>query len=538
MTSHRTHTLRTTAGMILLLALALSGCLPAAPIIIYVTPTPVPTDASGIPQDAGNIPTESGINSTTSEDIPTQVVVIPTVLVIPSQTPSPTATATATASPTHTPLPPTETPFVPTETPIPPTETPLLPTETPFIPTETPIPPTDIPTATLTPSATPPLPPGFVVTTLDPAPIGIQIDVNLSDADWAEAMRRAEQLGVGWIKVQISWKDMQPDGPGQSNEIFLRVVEQHIEDANRRGFDVLVSVAKAPLWARSNQFEDGPPDNPQHLADFLTLLLNEINPGTRLEDRAAYGEYIDAVEIWNEPNLRREWQGTLPFSGAGYMQLFAPAYQAVRAYSATMPIITAGLAPTSDTDASLDDRTYLQQMFDAGLGRYPDVSIGVHPYSWANPPDATCCGTQGWDDNPHFFFADNMRDYRAVRDRAGGTQAFWITEFGYASWDGYPGSPPPGSEWMLFTDRWEQALYTIRLLEIAQTAGDIRGTILWNLNFANPTLMSQGDERTAYSLVVPGFLGNVDINSGGYTERPLYWMLHDAVRPDVQLTSF
>ena len=69
-------------------------------------------------------------------------------------------------------------------------------------------------------------------------------------------------------------------------------------------------------------------------------------------------------------------------------------------------------------------------------------------------------------------------------------------------------------------------------------SSDIRGTILWNLNFANPTLMAQGDERTAYSLVVPGFLGHVDINSGGYTERPLYWMLHDAVRPDVQLTSF
>lgn len=534
MKRQRTWLARIVTALIVIVTLIGGGCVPATPIIIYVTPTPELTSASDIPQSAVNIPNDRGINSDLSENIPNQVAQIPTAQVIPSLTPTatPTVTATATASATPT-LTPTAT-F--TETPLPPTETPtVFPTETPLPPTET---PTELPTVTLTPSATPPLPPGFVVTTLDPARIGIQIDVNLSDADWAEAMRRVEQLGVGWIKVQISWKDMQPDGPGQRNEVFLRLVEQHIEDANRRGFNVLVSVAKAPLWARSITTEDGPPDNPQHLADFLTLLLNEINPGTRLEDRAIYGEYIDAIEIWNEPNLRREWQGTLPFSGAGYMQLFAPAYNAVRAYSTTMPIITAGLAPTADTSGSIDDRTYLQQMFAAGLGRYPDVAIGVHPYSWANPPDATCCGTQGWDDNPHFFFADNMRDFRAIRDQAGSAQAFWITEIGYASWDGFPGSPPPGSEWMRFTDRWEQALYTIRLLEIAQNASDIRGTILWNLNFANPTLMAQGDERTAYSLVVPGFLGHVDITSGGYTERPLYWMLHDAVRPDVQLTSF
>ncbi|MCS7069918.1 MAG: hypothetical protein NZM00_00310, partial [Anaerolinea sp.] len=240
------------------------GCAPAAPIIIYVTPTPEPIETVDIPQSVVDIPNDRGINLSASEDIPTQVAQIPTVRVIPSLTPSTTPSMTPTVTPTATPTVTASATPTPTATPIPFTETPPPPTETPAIPTET---PTELPTVTLTPSATPPLPPGFVVTTLDPARIGIQIDVNLSDADWAEAMRRVEQLGVGWIKVQISWKDMQPDGPGQRNEVFLRIVEQHIEDANRRGFNVLVCVAKAPLWARSVTAEDGPPDNPQHLAD-------------------------------------------------------------------------------------------------------------------------------------------------------------------------------------------------------------------------------------------------------------------------------
>lgn len=499
--------------------LAATACVPVTPIIVYVTPTPQPATEVVI------LPSSTATVTSTATLTPTQP--LPTLL--PTDLPTELPTAIPTELPTAI---PTELPTaLPTELPT------AIPTELPTAIPPTPEPPT-APPPTFTPSATPPLPPGFVVPTLDAAPIGIQIDVNLSDSDWAEAMRRAEQLGVGWIKVQIAWNMLQPNGPGQRDDGFLRVVELHIEDANRRGFEVMVSIAKAPLWTRSVTNEDGPPDDPAHLAAFIALLLAEINPGTRLEDRAAYGEYIDAIEIWNEPNLRREWQGTLPFDGGGYMRLFAPAYQAVRAYSATMPVITAGLAPTGNTEGSIDDRAYMEQMFAAGLGNYPDVLIGIHPYSWANPPDAICCQAQGWDDDPHFFFADTMREYRAIRDRAGSGQRFWITEVGYASWDGYPGSPPPGSEWMLFTDRWEQALHTIRLLEIAQTAGDIQGTVLWNLNFANPVLMSQGDERTAYSLVVPGTLGNVDVNSTDRTERPLYWMLHDAVRPDVQLTSF
>ena len=44
---------------------------------------------------------------------------------------------------------------------------------------------------------------------------------------------------------------------------------------------------------------DGPPDDPQDLADFMTLLLNQM------------GNSVDAIEVWNEPNLLLEWDGTL-----------------------------------------------------------------------------------------------------------------------------------------------------------------------------------------------------------------------------------
>lgn len=377
------------------------------------------------------------------------------------------------------------------------------------------------------------------VSNLDPNRIGVQVDINLSDSDWADAMARLETLGVQWVKVQVPWRDMQPSGPDQRDDRFFSIVERHIEDANRRGFDVLVSVVKAPAWARSTQEADGPPDNPETLANFIRLLFDEINAGDRPEDRALYGEYIDAIEIWNEPNLQREWTGTLPFNGAGYMQLFGPSYQAVRAYSSTVPVITAGLAPTGNNPGSVDDRDFLRQMYAAGLANYQDVVIGIHPYSWANSPDATCCGSRGWDDDPHFFYADTMREYRSIIANAGHNARMWITEVGYATWEGFPNQPPPGSEWMRFNSMWDQANYTLRMVELAQTSTDIENVMLWNLNFAVLAgLVENADERIAYSMIVPGTLCIVEPGSTNRTERPLFWMLYDALRPEVQLPGY
>lgn len=427
---------------------------------------------------------------------------------------------------------------------LPPTEEPVQPTPAPGTaigPITQGTPGTVAPTVTagpIGPTSTAGVVP--VITTLDPTHLGVQLDINLSQDDWFYAMGRLEQLGVTWIKVQLPWKDMQPNGPGTRADEFFGRVEQYLEDASKRGFSVLVSIVKAPGWARSTQAEDGPPNNPDDLAAFITLVLNEINAGLA---RPMLGDYIDAVEVWNEPNLLREWQGSLPFNGAGYMQLFGPAYRAVREYSPTITVITGGLAPTSTQGHSVDDRDYLRQMFAAGLGSYSDVAIGIHPYSWGNGPDTLCCNAvegQGWDEDPHFFFANTVTEYRQImasNGRAG--MPMWITELGWASWDGFPGAVPAGDDWIGYNDRWDQAFYTIRAAEIAQSSPDIPVTMLWNLNFATLAGMIENrDERAAYSMLAPGEGCNIIVGSANRTERPLFWMLFDALHSDVTLTDW
>ncbi len=471
---------------ITLLAVLLAACLPQAPIYIYITPTPEP----GTP-----VPTVEVAEAVTAATV-----------TVTDHTPTPTPT------PSLSPTPGSPTPTVlgavlaPGYT-LPPTSPPRA-TATPSA-TSTP---------TTGPSATPRGPTATPLPGLDPNPIGIQLDPTLNQDDWNLAMQDIRRLEVKWLKVQVAWAMLQPNGPDEISEDFRRL-EIYLETASNDGLNILVSVAKAPPWARDTQTEDGPPRDPNALAAFISLMLREFGPA------------VDAVEVWNEPNLEREWQGR-PINGGEYMALFRPAYEAVRQYSADIAIITAGLAPTGDNPGSVDDRAYLQQMYNAGLANYKDVAVGIHPYGWGNPPDARCCDFDpepGWDDDPHFFFLDNLEDYREIMVNNGHADAqLWATEFGWATWADLPGSAP--EPWMDYVNECQQGDYIIRAFEIGQERDYIGPMILWNLNFGVlGNLVENGDERAAYSLIIPR----------GIRERAAYWMLYDAIKTDIpQLESY
>lgn len=510
-------------ALFLLLSLMFAACSPQAPTVIYVTPTHEAEVASA----------------------PTTV---PTLLP-PTETPlEPTATPTVTE--TETPLPvgtvlPTNTPLgaiIGGDYTLPPTSTPR-PTNTLPPPTEGPtseasaMPPTSEPSV---PTVAPTSGPKPTIPNLDAARMGIQLDPNLDQNDWNKALDSISNLGVKWLKVQISWKQYQPNNADEITEDFRRL-EIYLETANNKGLDVLISVAKAPAWARTNQTEDGPPDDPNTLVNFMNLMMQE------------FGTHLDAIEVWNEPNLSREWQGQ-PLNGASYMKLFMPSYTSINAYSERMKtdaktpratpitIITAGLAPTSDnTEAgSRDDRAYLQEMYNAGLSGLSNVNVGIHPYGWGNPPDSTCCQPsqdRGWDDNGHFFFLDNVNAFREIMVRNNHTNGkMFATEFGYATWDNFPGDPP--QVWMSYNDRTTQGTYLVRAFEMAQGMDFMGPVILWNLNVANKVTIGNRDEMAAYSITFPGDGCNLNLDSPNRTERPAFWMIYDAVRPDVQLDSY
>jgi len=398
---------------------------------------------------------------------------------------------------------------------------------------------TAVPTATpgstgeLPPPATlaPPLPEG---TALRADLMGIQIHGFLTDAEFSAMLDRAAELGVKWVKFQIPWELYEP-AKGQFND-FYRASVLNVQRASIRGFKTMVSIAKAPDWARPaavRGIESGPPENPQDLADFTARFVRDVKP-----------EFIDAIEIWNEANLIREWRGRT-ISGPDYMAYFRPTYAAILAEQRAQPsvlkpnhrivVITAGPAPTvTFPGETMGDREWLQGLYDAGLARLgPDIAIGVHSYGWANPPDARCCaaapGVTGWYEHPSFYFRETLEGYREITLRNGHDVPLWVTEFGWATYDGLkrsdgtPGNPNPNVGWQTLIDQNQQADYVVRAFMLAQSAPYntyVGPMILWNLNFAMiPGMVDNSREEAGFSI----------LNAKG-EPRPVFHLLRAAAK--------
>lgn len=363
-------------------------------------------------------------------------------------------------------------------------------------------PPTTTPTLTPTPTPTYPV---YTGPPLDRRDIGVQI--HLHREDLGEIIEHLQTLGVGWVKVQVSWKLHQP-APDRLDDFLFAELDALVETAVAQNIAVLLSVAKAPEWSRSTTEFDGPPTDYAHYRAFMELLAR------RYQGRVA------AYELWNEANLQREWYGS-PLSAADFVRLVRAGADGVRAADPAAILISGAPATTGINDGliAIDDRLYLRQMFAAGLAEAVDA-IGVHPYGWANPPDSRASdGTSpapSHNNHPSFFFTDTLADYLAIRDEFGAAQPLWVTEFGWGSFEGFtdaagqPAAPPAGAEFMAHVSEWQQAEYILRAYELAHAWPEVGPLILWNLNFG-PTF-------------------GVDYDFSGYSilredqqPRPAYW---------------
>ncbi|CAG0981963.1 hypothetical protein ANRL4_01931 [Anaerolineae bacterium] len=450
---------------------------------------------------------------------------------IPLPTESPTLTPTA-------PLPESPTPSVSLST-IAPATGPTQPFGSVVGENYTPPPTfTPFPTATLpNGSLPPPFTPGPSPTpseALRPDLMGIQIHNDLTDAQFDQMLARVQELGVSWVKIQIRWDQCEPE-PGVFSEFYQAQV-LNIQRASIRGFKTMLSVTHAPDWARPENvrgIEDGPSENTTDWATFVGRLVRDVKP-----------EFIDAIELWNEPNLIREWRGK-PISGSEYFKYFRAAYEIIQqeqmsGRSVLKPdhrimVITAGPAPTvTFTGSTIGDREFIQQLYDAGLANLgSDVVLGVHPYGWGNPPEARCCqaapGVTGWFEHPSFYFLETLENYREIMRRNNHAEGkMWITEFGWATYDslirsdGSPAEADAGVGWQNLIDADQQAKYIVRAFRLAQQPPyyDYLGPmILWNLNYSMiPGILDKGGEQAGFSLL-----------AGDGSARPAFEALREAL---------
>lgn len=250
----------------------------------------------------------------------------------------------------------TETEAAPTEsvaTDVPATEAPATePPSTEAIPTETPAQPQ--------PTKPPSPPPGMAS-----PDYGIQAFLWWRPEVAHRDLGLVKDGGFTWVKQWFAWRDIEGAGKGKYDwETADRVVDQ-VEEF---GLKLVARVDHGPEWAGA------PQDNIGDFVDFLAALA------TRYKGR------IHAYQVWNEPNLSREW-GDRPPNAREYTQMLKTAYQTIKAIDPNAVVITAGLAPTTElSQRAVPDTQFVQAMYDAGAKPYFDM-LGAHGAGYRAPPE-------------------------------------------------------------------------------------------------------------------------------------------------------
>lgn len=339
---------------------------------------------------------------------------------------------------------------------------------------------------------------------------GIQIDALRGDR--GAAIGAVKNMGFNWVKFQLPWKDFE-GSPGNYNW-----PDDVIDDLSNNGLSILVSIVKAPDWARRGDTDfsvEGPPENLQTYANFVG----------RFAER--YCGRVQAIEVWNEQNIHYEWGNEAP-DPARYVRLLAAAYNAIKLSCREMVVVSGALTPAGNVTIdgqwrAIDDQQYLKAMYRAGLARYSDA-IGVHPSGYNVAPDIAwqqACAFindqnsqfRGPCDSPHpsWSFLSTMQGYHNIMIANGdGRKRLWPTEFGWAA----GGAFDPNYKYADDNTYEEQAAWTVRAYQLMRSWGYVGPAFLWNLNYR---MTDNGSERAQWGILSP--------DGGGL---PAYNALRDA----------
>lgn len=257
------------------------------------------------------------------------------------------------------------------------------------------------------------------------------------------------QMGASWLVEYFPWAYVEPS-KGHYDWAHSDMV---VDAAASRGLKMIARLDMVPDWAR--------PDG----------TTSRYLPEERFEDYARfsaafasrYRGRVEAIVVWNEPNLRFEW-GYRAADPAAYTRLLRAAYGAIKAVNPDVSVVAAGLAPTLDTgEWALDDLEYLRQMYEAGAKPYFD-KLAIHAYGWRLPPDDPASP-----DRVNFARAELLR--QVMVENGDADKGAIITESG---WNDHP-------RWSKAVRPAQRVQYSLRALDKVATEWPwVDAMVFWN----------------------------------------------------------
>lgn len=389
------------------------------------------------------------------------------------------------------------------ETPVPDTATPASgqpaasPTDVP--PTETGTDPAAAPDPTATQPPTP-VPNREGPTPMRSPDYGMQVFLFWREEIADRDLGLVRDAGFTWVKQEFAWREIEGAGKGAFD---WGKSDRVMDQIDAYGLNVIARLGVQPQWATPNlpSPEVGPPGNYQDFADFVFAVASR------------YRGRIDAYQIWNEPNLAREW-GNRPPNPQEYTQLLCIAYDAIKRADPNAYVISAGLAPTTRwDDVAQPDTVFIQGMYDAGAKPCFDL-LGAHGAGYKSPPetDPAVIAADPNLSNPgdhtsgvpeelrRVYGFRHVEDVRQVMVRNGDAdKRVVLLEFGWTI-DPRPESP---YYWHRVSET-QQAEYLVRAYQYARDHWQPWIAVMSLIYVADPE-WTVDDEQTYWSIVYPKY---------------------------------
>jgi len=255
-------------------------------------------------------------------------------------------------------------------------------------------------------------------------------------------------LGIGWIRFDFQWKNVQPNNGSSYNWAPIDAVVARV---NAHHLQILGVIDYAPSWA-SGPCAAGtncPPSSPALFAAFAKAAAQRYT-----------SQGVTKWEIWDEPNNDVFWGGNTN-CGAYSSDLIA-AYIAIKQVNPTAGVISGGLAPESTSAGNMSPTDFLSCIYYNGGKGYFDA-VGDHPYTFPQMPTQT--GLGAW--AQMMATSPSLRSIMIAHGDAG--KRIWLTEFG---------APTNGPDPTYYMSEWQQNSMVTAALNLYMTY-DWAGPLFW-----------------------------------------------------------
>jgi len=230
---------------------------------------------------------------------------------------------------------------------------------------------------------------------------------SLSQQDLQKYFQALSDLGVQWVRWDISWAQVQPGGPTNYDWI---ATDRVAAMAQQFGIKSLGILGYSPGWASVAGCVSGAqcaPANIQAFVDFTSIAASR------------YAGSINYWEVWNEPNIPGFWSPRP--NVAQYTALLKASYVAIKKSNPNAFVILGGLSAAGDSpDGSIAPLTFVQGLYANGARGAFDA-LALHPYSYPASPDYLA-SWNSWQQ------MQQVRDTLALN--GDGSKKIWITEYG------------------------------------------------------------------------------------------------------------